>query len=453
MAGTHKILPVDASTGEIRARLAEQGAVVVTAPPGSGKTTRVPPALLEDGPVLLVQPRRVAARGVARRIAAELGVRVGEEVGWQVRFEKRFSKKTRLLVVTEGILLARLQQDPFLSDFRTLVLDEVHERSAQGDLAVALARQVREAREDFCLVVMSATLDTGLFAEALGACPVVSVDARPYPVEIVHRAGAEPADAVLDALASSEGHVLCFLPGMREIERVARALSGRVGDARVHRLHGSLRAEEQDAALAPASARKIVLATNVAETSITIDGVTVVVDSGFHRVLRRDRRVGLDRLVTERIPADSAQQRAGRAGRTGPGKAIRLWDPAQNLRAAREPEIHRIGLEGLLLEIFAWSEDPRRFAWLERPAEDALAEGLALLGSLGAVHEGRITDLGERMRRLPLEPRLARIWLELGGGRRASELCASLGEGLPPSRGASVHPRPQASAPAAPGEA
>ena len=435
MPPVRSALPVDAILAEVRARLAESGAAVVTAPPGSGKTTRIPPALLDDGPVLLVQPRRVAARGVARRIAAERGVAVGEEVGWQVRFERRFSKRTRLLVVTEGILLARLQQDPLLSEFRTLVLDEVHERSAQGDLAFALARQVREAREDFRVVAMSATLDTPLFADALGGCPVIAVDVPVHPVEVRHRDGIEPARAIEEAYAAGEGHLLAFLPGMGEIEKTARALSGRVPGARLHRLHGALRAEEQDAALASSRARKIILATNVAETSLTIDGVTTVVDSGFHRVLRRDRRIGLDRLATERIPQDSAEQRAGRAGRTGPGCAIRLWDPAQQLRSAREPEVHRIGLEGLLLEIFAWSEHPRDFRWLERPSEDALDDGLALLDALGATEDGRLTVLGERMRRLPLEPRLARIWLEIGGGRRAAEVCACLSEGMPRERG------------------
>ncbi len=435
VSSARKELPVDAVLSAVRSGLEGHGAVVVTAPPGSGKTTRIAPALMRDGSVLLVQPRRVAARSVARRIAFEEGCRVGEEVGWQVRFEKKFSNETRLLVVTEGILLARLQDDPFLTDFHTLILDEVHERSAQMDLGLALARKVREARDDFRLVVMSATLDTALYADALGGCPVVEANARPYPIEIEYRDGVAPAEAVREAFSHGRGHLLCFLPGMADIERTARDLGGRLRGARIHRLHGALSADEQDAALADSRERKIILATNVAETSITVDGVTTVVDSGLQKVMRQDFRIGLDRLTTERIAEDSAAQRAGRAGRTGPGQAIRLWDSAQQLRAAREPEIHRVDLAPILLELLAWSEDPRSFAWLERPRLEALEAGLALLEGLGATKDGRLTDIGRTMRRLPLPPRLSRVLLETGGGRRAAELCATLSEPAPVKRG------------------
>ncbi|MFP6664043.1 MAG: ATP-dependent RNA helicase [Deltaproteobacteria bacterium] len=433
MAVSRNSLPIDAVLGKVRDALAASRAVVVTAPPGAGKTTRVPPALLGHGKVLLVQPRRVAARGVARRIATEAGGRVGDKVGWQVRFEKKFSAKTELLVVTEGILLARLQDDPLLSEFHTLVLDEVHERSVQIDLGLALAREVLEARDDFRLVVMSATLDIGLYSGFLGDCPVVEVAGRPYPVEVEYRDGVSPADALCAELTTSEGHLLCFLPGMREIDATARALQGRVGDARIHRLHGSLSAEAQDAALAPSRVRKIILATNVAETSVTIDGVTVVVDSGLQKTMRQDRRIGIDRLETERISQDSATQRKGRAGRTGPGRAIRLWHPAQELRASREPEIHRIDLAPTLLEILAWSEDPRNFGWLEAPSTEAVEAGMALLEGLGAVHGGKLTEVGRTMRRLPIAPRLARVLIAAGPSRRAAELCAILSEG-PPQR-------------------
>lgn len=425
-------LPVDGIVDDVRAALDPTRAVVVTAPPGSGKTTRIPPALIDDGPVLLVQPRRIAARSVARRIAWERGTAVGDEIGWQVRFDRKLSAKTRLLVVTDGILLARLQADPLLSDFRTVVLDEVHERSAQMDLGFALARQVREARDDFRLVVMSATLDTRLYADALDGCPVVEVESRAHPVEIEHRDGPSPADAIVDVRPDTTGHVLCFLPGMADIERTARDLAGRVGGARIHRLHGSLRAEEQDAALAPSREPKIILATNVAETSLTVDGVSTVVDSGLQKVLRQDLRTGIDRLETERISADSADQRAGRAGRTGPGRAVRLWNPAQRLRASREPEIHRIDLAPILLEILAWSDDPRTFAWLEAPRTDAVDSALQLLADLGAIDGGALTEVGRTMRRLPIPPRLARVMIEAGPSRRAAELCATLAE--PPPR-------------------
>ncbi|MDG2304577.1 MAG: ATP-dependent helicase HrpB [Candidatus Binatia bacterium] len=435
MSRNRRELPVDAILPAVRAGLEAARAVVVTAPPGSGKTTRVPPALTPNGSVLLVQPRRVAARSVARRIAFEAGCKVGDEVGWQVRFERKFSKRTKLLVVTEGILLARLQDDPFLTDFQTLVLDEIHERSAQMDLGFALARQVLAARDDFRVVVMSATLDADLYSGALGGCPIVRAEARLHPVEVEYRDGVAPADAVREAFSVGDGHLLCFLPGMADIDRTARALEGGVPGARIHRLHGSLSPEEQDAALAGSRERKVILATNVAETSITVDGVTTVVDSGLQKVMRQDRRIGLDRLSTERIAADSAEQRAGRAGRTRPGRAVRLWHPAQQLRPAREPEIHRIDLAPILLELLAWSEDPRTFAWLERPAAEALEAGLTLLESLGATRRGVLVDIGRTMRRLPMPPRLARVLIEAGGGRRAAELCAGLSDPASVPRG------------------
>lgn len=421
-------LPVDDLLGDVRVALDRHGVVVLTAPPGSGKTTRVPPSLTDAGRVLLVQPRRVAARSVARRIAYEGGSTVGEAVGWQVRFERKFSSRTQLLVVTEGVLLARLQEDPFLTDVQTVVLDEIHERSAQMDLAVALLRQVRTAREDLRLVLMSATLDAAQLSEAFDSCPVLQASGRPHPVDVSYRDGVSPGDAIVDAHQTSEGHLLCFLPGMADIARTEEAIAGRVGGARVFRLHGSLSPEEQDAALEDSSPRKILLSTNVAETSLTVDGVTTVVDSGLHKVMRHDRRLGFDRLATERISNDSATQRTGRAGRTAPGRAVRLWNPAQKLREVREPQIHRIDLAPLLLELLAWAEDPRRFAWLERPHDEAIDSGLALLEALGATHAGSLTEAGRTMRRLPLPPRLARVLIETGGGRRAAEMCATLAE-------------------------
>ena len=439
MSSRSKIaLPVDARLEEIRGILRSSPAVVVTAPPGAGKTTRIPPALGADGPILLVQPRRVAARAVARRIASENGWVVGEEVGWQIRFERKFGPRTRILVVTEGILLARLQEDPLLSEFRTLVLDEVHERSTSMDIGIGFARQVTLARDDFRLVVMSATLDTSLYSSFLGDCPVVEVPVRQHPVEIRYEPRQEPADAVRAALAAERGHVLCFLPGLREIDAVARSLRGDLVGIEVHRLHGSLSAEVQDAALAPTTQRKVILATNIAETSITVDGVRTVVDSGLARVLRFDRRREVDALLTERISRDSADQRAGRAGRTGPGCAVRLWQPGQELRKHREPEIFRTELSPTLLEILAWSEDPRSFGWLVPPPPGAIEGGMELLEKLGAVRGGRLTAEGEMMRRLRLPPRLGRVLIAAGPTRAAAEICAILSEGSHRPPGGSV---------------
>jgi ATP-dependent helicase HrpB len=469
-------LPIDAHLPEIVRTVRGRRALVLVAPPGAGKTTRVPPSLAVDGPVIVLQPRRVAARAIARRIAREQGWTVGGEVGWQVRFERQFGPGTRLLVATEGILTARLQSDPLLADFRTIVLDEFHERSMHADLALALARQAMAARDDLRLVVMSATIDAGPVAAFLGGCPVLEVPGRPFPVEIAHAPGLTPADAVRGALARPGGHVLCFLPGAPEIRRAASALAdagigGRhrttgagPGDGVADRspivlpLHGSLDAEAQEAALAPSRSRKVILATNIAETSLTIDGVTDVIDTGLHKVLRHDPAIGIDRLETERIPRDSADQRAGRAGRTGPGRALRLWDEREILRPHREPEIIRADLAGPLLDLLAWGGDPRVFQWFEPPPSDRVDAALALLEMLGAAHAGRITERGRALRRFPLHPRLARLLLATGeaGGRpaagrhrpanrgRAAEsgsleavaaACAVLSEGWVPSAG------------------
>jgi len=428
-------LPIDGHVAAVRAALGSARAAVLVAPPGSGKTTRVPPALVADGPVFLLQPRRVAARSIACRIADEQGWGLGEEVGWQVRFERRFSARTRLLVATEGVLTGRLQSDPLLSGFRTIVLDEFHERSIHADLALALARQAWRARDDLRLLVMSATLDTGPVARFLDDCPVIEAGRRPHPVDIRYAPGPSLAVALREVLARPGGHVLCFLPGAPEIRRATAELGG-VGEALVLPLHGSLPSDEQDRALAPCRGRKVILATNVAETSLTVEGVSDVIDSGQHKVLRYDPARGLDRLELERIPADSAEQRAGRAGRTGPGRALRLWDPRDHLRPRREPEIERIDLAGPALEVLAWGGDPRTFEWFERPAAERLDAALGLLERLGAVSRGRLTPTGEAMHRLPLHPRLARVLLASGGGARAAAACAVLAEGWrPPAAG------------------
>jgi ATP-dependent helicase HrpB len=425
-------LPIDPHVPEILAAVRDRGAAVVVAPPGAGKTTRVPPALCADGPLVLLQPRRIAARSIARRIAAEQRWSLGVEVGWQVRFERRYSERTRLLVATEGILTARLQSDPLLSGFRTVVLDEFHERSLHADLALALASQAARARGDLRIVVMSATLDAAAVAAYLGGCPIVEVSWRPHSVEISYAAGVDPATSVRQCLAQGSGHVLCFLPGAAEIRRTAERLGPlEAQGVSVRQLHGALPAEEQDAALAPSRERKIILATNVAETSLTVEGVTDVVDSGLQKVLRYDAAKGIDRLETERIGLDSAEQRAGRAGRTGPGRAVRLWDPRERLRPHREPDIRRVDLAGPVLEVLAWGGDPLAFEWFEAPSREALEAALLVLERLGAVEARRLTRLGEAMHRLPLQPRLARVLLAAGASSRAAAACAVLSERLP----------------------
>ncbi len=400
---------------------------MLVAPPGAGKTTRVPPALVDDGAVFLLQPRRVAARSIAARIAAEQGQTLGREVGFEVRFERQLSADTRLLVATEGILTRRLQRDALLEGFATVVLDEFHERSLHADLALAFLKQALAARSDLRVLVMSATLDAGPVAGFLGGCPVLEVDVGTHPVDVRYAPGLSPEAAVRQAMEEPGGHVLCFLPGAGEIREVQARLSG----LPVHPLHGSLPAAEQDAALRPGPGRKVILATNIAETSITVDGVTHVVDSGWQKVLRYDPARGLDRLETERVSADAAEQRKGRAGRTGPGHAVRLWDARDRLRPQREPEIERVDLAGPALEVVAWGGDPLEFEWFEAPSPERLRSALSLLERLQAIEGRRLTALGERMRALPLPPRLARVFVEAGETPRAAAACAWLAERRP----------------------
>jgi ATP-dependent helicase HrpB len=412
---------------------------------------------LADGPVILLQPRRVAARAIAARIADERGWTIGREVGWQVRFERRFSAETRLLVVTEGVLTARLQTDPLLSGFATIVLDEFHERSVHADLAIALARQAWRARapssrpaspgaaskagDDLRIVVMSATLDSAPVSAFLDDCPVIEVAGRTHPIDITYHAGQSVADAAIGLLGETDGQLLCFLPGAREIRRVVSELQRKAGGGvEVIPLHGSLDASEQDLALGPSPGRRIIVATNIAETSLTVPGVTAVIDAGLQKVARYDADRGIDNLETERITSDAADQRAGRAGRLAPGVVRRLWDLRDRLRPHREPEIHRVDLAGPALDVIAWGGDPRTFEWFERPREDALDAALTLLERLGLISSrrsrasGRLTAIGEQVRRLPLHPRLARMLVESRGARQIAQACALLSERhlLPP---------------------
>jgi len=409
-------LPIDAHVDEIVAHVRARRSAVIVAPPGSGKTTRIPPALAAIGRTILLQPRRVAARALTRRIASERGWTIGGEIGWQIRFERKFSGRTRLLVATEGILTARLQSDPLLSDFDVVILDEFHERSIHADVALALAKQAMDSRDDLAVVVMSATIAAEEVSHFLGGARVFDVGARLFSVDIHYRPGVTMASAVRERLRDAEGDILCFLPGMRER---ARGELGSV-DALVLPLHGSLDVDVQERALAPAERRKVILATNIAETSLTVEGVTDVIDSGAHKVLRFDPDTAVDHLNVERIAADSAEQRAGRAGRTRPGHAIRLWDARDILRPHREPEVRRVDLAPPLLDILAWGGDPRTFAWFERPPEERIEAGLALLSSIGAA-----TD-HERLRAFPLHPRLARIVLDAHGDDDAIAIAVQL---------------------------
>ena len=424
-------LPVDAHVDDIRDALASHRAAILTAAPGAGKTTRIPPALVGHGPLILLQPRRVAARAVARRIAAEQQWTIGREVGWQIRFDRQFTSHTRLLVVTEGILAARLQQDPLLSTFSTIVLDEFHERSIHGDVGLALAKQAWRARGDLRILVMSATLEAETVSAFLDRAPVISVRGAAHPLTVEYAAEEAMGDAALQLLSRTDGQVLCFLPGVREIEEVRADLSARVpSGVEVVPLHGSLGPDEQDRAVQAVAQRRILLATNIAETSLTVPGVRAVVDGGRVKVARYDADRGIDVLALERITADSADQRAGRAARLGPGVARRLWDARDRLRPHREPEIARIDLAGPLLDILAWGGEPDTFEWFEKPARERIDAALRLLLRLGAVDAAhRLTPLGRKLQRIPVHPRIAAILLDARAAPQAAALCAQLSDG------------------------
>ena len=438
-------LPIDAHVERARSLLHDHRALVLTAAPGAGKTTRLPPALIDRGRVLLLQPRRVAARAMARRIAAERNWTIGREIGWHIRFERQFTNDTQLLVVTEGILTAYLQQDPLLSDVATIVIDEFHERSVHADLGLALAKQAWLARTDLRIVVMSATLDPEPVSRFLGGCGIITVPGSLHPLTIEHAPGESIAAALGELLPRTSGNILCFLPGAREI---GAAIGESQSVARKHGadlvpLHGSLDSAAQDLALAePASAkhvgaeagnarRRIIVATNVAETSLTVGGVTTVIDTGLQKVARYDDGRAIDSLTMERVTIDSADQRAGRAARLGPGIARRLWDARDRLRPHREPEIHRVDLSGLMLSVLAWGARPDAFEWFDPPSPDRIAAAMSLLLQLGAVDTSGLTGTGRQMQRLPLSPRLARVLVAAHGSFEACAACARLSEPSP----------------------
>ena len=424
-------LPIDGHLDALAAALGRGRCAVLTAPPGSGKTTRVPPALLDaglaPGKVLMLQPRRVAARACAARIAFERGTPLGAEVGYRVRGERAVSAGTRIEIVTQGLLLRQLQHDPFLEEVGVVILDEFHERSLELDLALALLREVTAgARGDLKLLVMSATLAPGAICAYLGGCPLVEVQQRPHPVAI-HYASSESNAPLAPRLAAgvrlafqkkaAEGDILAFLPGLAEIRRSQELLADWATSQGVQLLvlHGGLTLGQQAEVLAPGEQRRVILATNVAETSLTLPGITSVVDGGQVRMLRYDPRAAIDRLRTESISKASADQRAGRAGRLGPGSAYRLWTAHEQVSRAEQTsaEIRRVDLCGAVLELRAWGGDPHRFDFFEQPPPGALRAADALLLQLGALDAGlRITALGRSLLELPLHPRLGRVVLE-----------------------------------------
>ncbi|MCC5780915.1 ATP-dependent helicase HrpB [Nitratireductor sp. B36] len=444
-------LPVTEVLPALSAALETQGKAVLVAPPGAGKTTLAPLALLEAewasaGRIVLLEPRRLAARAAARRMAAILGEEPGQTVGYAMRMERKISARTRILVVTEGVLARMIVDDPELSGIAAVLFDEFHERSLDGDFALALALDAQAAlRPDLRLLVMSATLDGARVAALLGDAPVIESKGRSFPVELryAERPAGEAiedtmARAVRTVLAEEEGSVLAFLPGQREIERTAERLAGRLpADVDITPLYGGLDGRAQDDAIRPAAQgrRKVVLATAIAETSVTIDGVRVVIDSGLSRLPKFEPSTGLTRLETVRVSRASADQRAGRAGRTAPGIALRLWRAEQTaaLPAFTPPEILEADLSGLLLDCAAFGvSDPASLSFLDAPPAPALAEARSLLQRLGALGaSARLTPSGEAMRQLALPVRLAHMVAraaEDGHALAAAELAVLLSE-------------------------
>ncbi|MGF1581143.1 MAG: ATP-dependent helicase HrpB [Gemmataceae bacterium] len=423
-------LPIDEVLNGIRNTLKEHNSLVLQAPTGAGKTTRVPPTLLDaefadTGRIVMLEPRRLAARAAARRMASERGGRVGDEIGYHVRFDRQFSKDTKVLVVTPGILLRMLHTDPFLESVAVILFDEFHERNLESDLALGMVRLIQQTvRPELRMVVMSATLETEAVAKYLDLCPVITSEGRLHPVEVTYEdypsripVGEAVATVVKQALKRTDGDLLVFLPGVGEIRQTERHLEGVASKLNllVYPLYGDLPADKQDLALLPQSQRKVVLATNVAETSVTVEGVTGVIDTGLERQMVFDPRVGLDRLLLGPISQASADQRKGRAGRTQPGICVRIWSEAgHRLRPPRtSPEIQRVDLAGAVLHLLSIGEtDLDQFPWLEPPPPAAVEQAHSLLARLGAVADNCVTELGRLIARLPVHPRLARLLIE-----------------------------------------
>ncbi|GGD94974.1 ATP-dependent helicase HrpB [Rhizobium anhuiense] len=427
-------LPVSHVLPAVGTALAERRRAVLSAPPGAGKTTLVPLYLLDqawrgDGKIILLEPRRLAARAAASRMASLIGEQVGGTVGYRMRLDNRISAATRIEVVTEGVFARMILDDPELTGVSTVIFDEFHERSLDADFGLALALDVQSAlREDLRILVMSATLDVERVAALLDHPPVIESLGRSFPIDIRYqdRPGGERVEdavtrAILDAHANEAGSILAFLPGQAEITRTVERLQGRFGaETLIAPLYGNLSQKEQDAAIRPASqgTRKIVLATSIAETSITIDGVRIVIDSGLQRLPVFEASTGITRLETVRVSRASADQRAGRAGRTEPGIAVRLWHQGQTaaLPAFTPPQILSSDLSGLVLDLAHWGvQDPASLAFVDQPPETTLREARVLLGQLGALDkDGALTARGKVMRDLALPPRLAAMVVSAG---------------------------------------
>src|SRR5215813_11717236 len=445
-------LPIDTALPDLSAALSSNNTAVLVAPPGAGKTTRVPLALLSeswarDKKILVLEPRRLAARASAARMATTLSEQVGETVGLRVRFDSKVTKRTRIEILTEGVFTRLILDDPSLDGIAAVLFDEFHERSLDADLGLALARDAQLGlRPDLKLLVMSATLDGARVAVLLGNALVVESEGRAFPVETRYL-GRDPrvpverqvADAIERALRAESGSLLAFLPGAGDIRRTEELLKERVREANVDivGLFGALDAREQDRAISPApeGRRKVVLATSIAETSLTIEGVRVVIDSGLARVPRYEPDVGLTRLETVRVSRAAADQRRGRAGRVEPGVCYRIWDEPQTaaLEPFPQPEILAADLSSLVLDLAQWGvTDPAQLVFLDPPPTASLDEARTLLTDLGAIdRSGRITPEGRLLNRLPLPPRLARMVVDAdqeGAGHVAAEIAAVLTE-------------------------
>ncbi|WP_026789947.1 ATP-dependent helicase HrpB [Pleomorphomonas oryzae] len=442
-------LPIDAVLDDIRASLEANPRLVLVAAPGAGKTTRVPLALLDapwrSGKLIVVEPRRIAARAAAARMADSLGESVGQTAGYRVRMDSRVSAKTVIEVITEGVFTRMVVEDPLLDGVAAVLFDEFHERSLDGDLGLALALDGAALRDDLRIVVMSATLDGGRVASLLGSAPVIESAGRAFPIETRHvdrdpllRFEDQVADVTLRALREEEGSALVFLPGQAEIRRVAERLDGRLSTGvRLAPLYGALTNAEQDFAIRPCRPpeRKVVLATAIAETSLTIDGVRLVIDGGLSRVPKYEPDTGLTRLETMRVSRASADQRRGRAGRTEPGICWRLWSEGQTaaLQPYSTPEILEADLSQLVLDLAAVGiHDPAALAFLDPPPKPAWNEAVELLRDLEAIDDaGRITAEGKALARLPLPPRLAHMIhraADFGAARMAADIAAILTE-------------------------
>lgn len=449
-------LLIDQYLSEITSSVKEHGTLVLSAPPGTGKTTRIPPALLDsgvvpNGQVVVLQPRRLAARSIAARIAKERGWRVGEDVGYQIRFDNKTSTMTKIRIVTEGILVRQLQSNPFLEGVGAVVLDEFHERSIHSDLLIAMLREIKtEVRPDLVLIVMSATLDVEPIVRFLGSAHSLVIDGQRFPVEIRYTDDAAQTPLIQRVVRATArvlaelqersvfGHILCFLPGVPEIQRVITALEEMnvSGESVILPLHGRQTPDEQDNALRPTSYRKVIVATNIAETSLTIDGVVAVVDSGWEKTTRYDTRTGIDHLELSRISRAAADQRAGRAARTQPGLVIRCWSKSEQAVLAHFslPEIRRVDLTSTILEVANWGcTNPEQFGWFDPPSKDSLNRSIRLARLLGAISQTgtTLTKLGQKIIHLPVHPRIATMLIaskDQGLSQDCSFLAAILSE-------------------------